>query len=682
MTNRLAEATSAYLRAHADNPVDWYPWGREPFDEARRRDVPVFLSVGYSTCHWCHVMARESFADEQTAAILNERFVAVKVDSEERPDVNAHYQRAVQAMTHRGGWPMSVFLTPDGEPFYAGSYWPARPSAGRPAFTRVLVAASEAWQHKRTQVAASVGRLAETLARADVGGTGAADPAFADDAARLALRARDREHGGFGTTPKFPHAMAIEWLLHRHARTGDAEALETSVAALTAMARGGIHDHVGGGFFRYALDREWRVPHFEKMLYDNALLLPAYATAAALTGDPALAAVARSTAHLLLTDLRTEHGAFASATDAEAAGVEGGFHTWSHDELVVALEESDVDSGLWAARLGATPAGNWDGTNVLHRFDPGNWTEDAATEWARIRPHLAEVRVRRVPPRTEDRVLTDWNALAVRGLVRAGLLLDEPEWLRAAATAATFLHEHLRVGTGLAHARKAGRATVDGFLLDHAAFALACLELFGATGDPAWFDRGLDLATRTHDRFHDEAGGWTQTARDGETLLTRHTEAGDAALPSGAAVFVEVCLVLAGLTGEDTWQRRAEDALATLQTAAATAPLAHGWLLRQLEALAAGRQEVVVVGRPGPARDALTRAVVAHPRPGTVTVTTEPTRGDRVPLLTGRTELDGAPAAYVCRDLSCARPVTTAAALAEQLRPLPAGAATRTAPNR
>jgi uncharacterized protein YyaL (SSP411 family) len=669
MTNRLAEATSTYLRAHADNPVDWFPWGPEAFNEARRRDVPVFLSVGYSTCHWCHVMERESFADADTARILNGRFVNIKVDSEERPDVNAHYMRAVLAMNGGGGWPMSVFLAPDGSPFYAGSYWPSRPRAGMPAFTQVLLAASAAWEGKRAQVTATVEQIGATLARSAACTRREVAPGAADDAARRATRAWDKRHGGFGGAPKFPHAMTIEWLLHRHARTGDDDALRASVHALEAMAAGGIRDQLDGGFHRYAVDEAWLAPHFEKMLYDNALLLPVYATAAMSTGRGDFADVARSVAHYLLTDLRDEHGCFASATDAEAAGVEGSSSTWSYDELVEALAEAGADPDRWAARLGATRTGNWEGTNVLHLAIPAEVAQDG--EWDRIREHLLARRARRAQPRTEERVLTDWNALAVRGLVRAGRLLDEPGWIEAAARCATFLHEHLRVGGRLRHAWKDGRTTVDGFLLDHAALALADLEMFGATGDPVWFDRGIGLATETHDRFggdgHEE-DGWAQTAGDGEGLLARRTESGDLAIPAGSSVMVEVCLVLAGLTGDDTWRRRAVRAVRPWQDAAADGPLSHGWLLRQIEAIAAGSQEIAIVGRPGPERDALTRVAAGRTRPGAITVTVAPGVAERVPLLAGRTEIDGRPAAYVCRDLSCRRPVTNAAALDGQLR--------------
>ena len=640
--------------------------------------MPIFLSVGYSSCHWCHVMAHESFEDEEIAALLNERFVNVKVDREERPDVDAVYMRAVQAMTGRGGWPMSVFLTPDGKPYYAGTYWPKDRRHGMPSFPQVATATAEAWQDRRGEVLESAGSIADTLAtHRDTDPADAIDLTVADEAAQLLLaRAWDRQLGGFGRAPKFPQAMTIEWLLERHARTGDEQELGAAIHSLDAMARGGIHDQLAGGFARYSTDAQWLVPHFEKMLYDNALLLSAYATAAALTDDPELARVTRSTVTYLLTELATDDGVFVSATDADSEGVEGRYFVWSHDELTEVLGHLDVEVERWTRFLGVSPAGNWEGVNVLHepvpraRFVEQEGLDRAAfdAEWEQVRTALLERRATRVAPGVDDKVLTDWNALAIRGLVRAGRLLDEPAWIDAAVRAATYLHEHHVVDGQLHHTSKAGRVSVPAFLDDHALLALADLELLQATGDPVWFERALTLAETAHARFHDpDDGGWFQTSADADDLYLRPKETWDNAVPAGTSVMVEVCLVLAGLTGDLTWRDHAEQGIRLFQEGARQMVSGYGWLLRQVEGLAAGPREVAVVGRAGAARDALARVVWSRPRPGVVAVVADPDHGDRVPLLEARGEVEGRPAAYVCRQMVCDRPVTAPTDLAALL---------------
>jgi uncharacterized protein len=676
--NRLADQPSPYLQQHADNPVDWFPWGDEAFAVARERAVPIFLSVGYSSCHWCHVMAHESFEDEAIAARLNELFVNVKVDREERPDVDAVYMRAVQSMTGRGGWPMSVFLTPDREPFYAGTYWPKARHHGMASFPQVIEAIADAWRDRRDEVLASAGEIATALAsHRDAEAADDLDVTVADDAAATVLeRAWDRTLGGFGAAPKFPQAMTIEWLLARYVRTGEDAALQASVQALDAMARGGIHDHLAGGFARYSTDARWLVPHFEKMLYDNALLLPAYASAAAITGDPELARVARSTASYLLTELRTEDGTFVSATDADSEGEEGRYFVWSHAELTDVLTAAGEDAALWAAHLGVLPAGNWEGTNVLHEpvpravfaaergLDPVAFEADRERIVALLLAHRAG----RVPPGVDDKVLTDWNALAIRGLTRSGVLLDEPVWIEAAATAATWLHERVVVDGRLHHVAKDGQVAVPAFVEDHALLALADLELLQATGDPVWFDRAVALAEEAHARFHDPRdGGWFQTADDAELLYTRPKETWDNATPAGTSVLIEVCLALAGLTGDLTWRSRAEEGLRTFQEAARRMATGYGWFLRQVEALAAGPREIAIVGPAGAARDALARVATAVPRPGTVVLVADDEHADAIPLLRDRRSIDGRPAAYVCRDLVCDTPTTTVQGLAAAL---------------
>jgi uncharacterized protein len=678
MANRLADETSPYLLQHADNPVAWLPWGDEAFEQARRRDVPIFLSVGYSSCHWCHVMAHESFEDDDIAAVLNEHFINVKVDREERPDVDAVYMDAVTGMTGHGGWPMSVFLTPDGRPFYAGTYWPRAPRHGMPAFPQVLSAIIEAWEQRRDEVLESASSITEALARqTPVPAADEIDVTVADEAARTVIeRAWDRALGGFGAAPKFPQAMTVEWLLDRHLRTGEQDCLDAAVHALRAMADGGIHDQLAGGFARYSTDARWLVPHFEKMLYDNALLLSAYATAAAVSDDEELHHVAASTAGYLLAELRTADGAFVSATDADSEGVEGRYFVWSHDELVEVIGEAEEDAQLFAEFLGAVPEGNWEGVNVLHRpvdrasfaQQHGLGLDELDERWERVRAALLARRAERVPPGVDTKVLTSWNALAVRGLVRAGVLLDEPGWVRAGATAADLLHARLVVDGRLHHVLTGTQVSVPAFLEDVAALALADLHLLQATGEQVWFDRAVALAEDAEARFHDdEAGGWFQTAVDAERLYTRPKDSFDNATPAGTSVMVEVCRLLAGLTGEARWHDRAAEGVRLLQEGARRMPTGFGWLLRQVEALAAGPREVAIIGRPGPERDALVRVALARPRPGTVTVVAEPDAATGVPLLAGRGEVDGRAAAWVCRELACERPTVEPDVLAAQL---------------
>ncbi len=446
--------------------------------------------------------------------------------------------------------------------------------------------------------------------------------------------------------------------------------------SLDAMARGGIHDQLGGGFARYSTDATWLVPHFEKMLYDNALLLPAYAAGALLAGREDLARVAHSTAAYLLGELRAPDGRFVSATDADSEGVEGKYFTWPYDELVEVLTEAGYDPDRWTRFLGARPNGNWDGVNVLHEPVPraqfaaaeGLDADDFEAQWEQVRATLLAHRLQRVPPAVDDKVLTDWNALTVRGLVRSGSLLDEPDWVAAGAAAATALHDAHVVDGRLYHASRGSRVSVPGFLEDHALLALADLELFQATGQPVWFERALALATDAHDRFHDEAeGGWFQTAHDAESLYARPKDRFDNAVPAGSSVMIEVCLTLAGLTGDLAWRDRAESGLRLFQPLVARMPTGYGWTLCQFEALAAGPRELAIVGRPGADRDTLVEVAHDTVRPGLVVVVAEPDHGDVVPLLAGRGEVAGRPAAYVCRDLACELPVTDPGELARQL---------------
>ena len=673
MPNRLAASTSPYLRQHAFNPVDWREWGEEAFAEARERDVPILLSVGYSSCHWCHVMAHESFEDDATAAELNARFVNIKVDREERPDVDAIYMKAVQGMSGRGGWPMSVFLTPDAQPFFAGTYFPKDGRHGMPSFLAVVRSVSDAWVERRDEVVASASDIAASIAQSDV--LEAVEVLDVEgttrDAAALVLhRAWDRTHGGFGRAPKFPQAMTIAWLLTRFDRTGEDVALAAATQALDHMARGGINDLLAGGFARYSTDERWLVPHFEKMLYDNALLLPAYAAAASRTGERSLVTPTVETAEALLTTFATRDGVFVAAFDADTDGVEGLTYVWTDAELREVVAATGHDPDRFARFLGVTPGGNWHeggaGVTVIHEpvprdaFAAAEGIDELAfsAAWHEVRRALRARRDMRPQPGVDDKVLTDWNGLAIVGLVRAGRALARHDWVEAAARAAEHLHATAVTTATDGTVRARHTAGVDGFLEDHANLALADLELFAATGDARWFTRAVALAEAADARFADPDGGWFQTPVDGERLIARPKETWDNATPAGTSVMVEVCRRLHALTGDTRWWDPADRALRLLADPARRMPTGFGAVLRQLEELAAGSVEVVIVGEPGIARDRLERAALDAHHPSVIVVVAPPEHGDAVPLLAHRTEVDGRPAAYVCRGMVCERPVT------------------------
>lgn len=670
--NRLAAAASPYLRQHADNPVDWWEWGEQAFAEARARDVPVFLSVGYSSCHWCHVMAHESFEDPATAAVLNDRFVNVKVDREERPDVDAVYMAAVQAMTGHGGWPMSVFLTPDGAPFYAGTYWPAAPRHGMPSFLRVLDAVGEAWQARRDEVTAASAEVSAHIARlhAVPEQDEAADAGVAEAAAAACVAAWDRTHGGFGGAPKFPQAMTIDFLLAHHVRTGRRDVLDAAVHSLSAMARGGIHDHVAGGFHRYAVDDTWLVPHFEKMLYDNALLLRATVHGWQLTGAPQLRRVAEGIGTYLLRDLRHPEGGFYSATDADSEGREGAYFVWSAEEFAEVLTGIGADADLWAAHYGVTAAGNFEGATILNERPGPDGAAPVVDEAERTRV-LAALRQRRsgrVAPGLDDKVLASWNGLAIGALAEAGAALGRRDFVDGAEQAAAFLAAHLVVDGRLRHSwTERGGAGTQTFAEDLAFLAQGLLCLAEALPDPTLVGWAADLTAEADERFADPDGaGYFTTADDAEALLTRPREVWDNATPAPSSVLVDTKLRLAALTGDRAHAEDAHRILARFAGRLHAAPTGHGELLRALERHLAEPQELAIVGDPAdPAFAGLLAVAHARWRPGGVLAAAAP--GADLPLLDGRTGVDGAPAAYVCRHFVCARPVTDPAALEDLL---------------
>jgi len=669
--NRLEAASSPYLRQHADNPVDWYEWSDEAFARARAEDKPVFLSVGYASCHWCHVMAHESFEDTEVAELLNREFLPIKVDREERPDVDAVYMTAVQAMTGHGGWPMSVFLTPDGTPFFGGTYWPKEERGGMPGFLPVLEAVREAWREQRDAVVESGRRITERLqAEQEVSGPrGQVDARAADTAAALTVRLWDSELGGFGRAPKFPQAMTIDFLLAHHVRTGDQQAQTAAVHSLDAMARGGIYDHVAGGFARYSVDAQWLVPHFEKMLYDNALLLRAYTHAWQVTGRPRFRRVAVETADYLLREMTHRDGGLYSSTDADSEGHEGRFFVWSDAEFREVVAATGEDPERFARFFGVTPDGNFEGTTILSEVgarDEGD--ADFAAALVRVRTALYERREQRVHPALDDKVITSWNALALGALAEAGAVLGESRFVAAAARSARFLQDSLVVGGRLHHTWREGHGpSVPAFLEDVACLAQGLLVLYEADGNPEWLLWAQRLATEAHDGFSDgDTGTYFATAHDAQPLIARPKDLWDNAQPAGSSVMVDVHLRLASLTGDPVWSVRAERTLAAFLPRALQAPTGYGEFLRAMERMASGSREVAIVGNDGdPGRAALVAVVRERWRPGAVLAVGAPGGAD-VPLLAHRPLIDGAPAAYVCRHFTCDRPVTTA----EELRVL------------
>ncbi|MGW5055138.1 thioredoxin domain-containing protein [Actinokineospora sp. NPDC004072] len=651
MANRLSDSTSPYLLQHADNPVDWWEWSPEAFAEARRRDVPVLLSVGYAACHWCHVMAHESFEDEATAALMNGWFVNVKVDREERPDIDAVYMTATQAMTGHGGWPMTCFLTPDGEPFHCGTYFPPTPRPGMPSFTQVLEAVHEAWTARGAEVRAAGAKVVAALREqsAPLAPSPVDAGALAGAAASL-LGEYDRRHGGFGTAPKFPPSMVLEFLLRHHERTGSVEALSIVEGTARAMADGGLNDQLAGGFARYSVDAGWVVPHFEKMLYDNALLLRLYAHLARRTGVARYREVAEDTARFLLTDLMTAQGGFASSLDADTEGVEGLTYVWTPAQLVEVLGEAD---GAWAAALlKVTPDGTFeDGASTLQLGEV-----DDADRWARVRAALLAARQARPQPGRDDKVVTAWNGLAIGALAEAGRALGQPSWVEAAARAADLLLDlHLVDGRLRRTSRDGVVGSASGVLEDYGCLADGLLALHQATAEQRWLTAACSLLDTALERFADPGapGAYHDTADDADALVWRPGDPGDNASPAGASALAGALLTASALTGSpQRYRAAAEAAVHRSGLLAARAPRFAGHWLTVAEALVAGPIQVAVAGS-----GELVEVAVRHAPGGAVVLAGEP---DSAPLLADRPLVGGVPAAYVCRGYVCDRPVTTA----------------------
>jgi uncharacterized protein YyaL (SSP411 family) len=675
MPNRLAKEQSPYLLQHADNPVDWYPWGPEAFARAAAEDKPVFLSIGYSTCHWCHVMAHESFETKRVAEVLNRHFVSIKVDREERPDVDDIYMSAVQSMTGSGGWPLSLFLTPDGKPFYGGTYFPPADLYGRPGFLTLLEAIASAWRSRRAELERSASQLLEHLnagAQRPAGGE-SPGPALLESAARALSREFDRREGGFGGAPKFPPSMRLEFLLRFWLRTGEPSAREMLETTLAKMASGGMYDQVGGGFHRYSVDARWLVPHFEKMLYDNAMLARLYVLAHRAFGKPEDARVARETLDYLLREMTPPEGGFFAAQDADSGGREGSFYVWNPETLEAAVGPEWAP--IVAARFGVTARGNFEaGETVLSVVRS---LSDLANEFGRSEAEIAavlsesrrkmyEARARRIPPGTDDKLLTDWTALAIPAFALGGRLLQEPRYEQAARQAAERILANCWRGGSLLHREKKGRADIPGFASDYANMIEALLDLYETTFEPRYVRVSIELQKVLEERFADARGGYYFSAEGHDGLILRPRESFDGATPSSNSVAAMNLLRLASLTGQRRYRDTAEGIFSAFSGDLNGAPTAFPRLLSALDYRADTAREVVLAGSPGqPDFERLREAVFASHHLNRVVAHADASLSlaGISPLVEARESRDGQALAYVCENASCRKPIADPAEL-------------------
>ncbi len=686
MANRLSRESSPYLQQHADNPVDWYPWGDEAFASARERDVPILLSIGYSACHWCHVMAHESFEDPTTAEAMNHGFVNIKVDREERPDIDSVYMRAVQAMSGQGGWPLTAFLTPDGEPFYGGTYFPPEARHGLPSFRQILDAIQNAYGERRDEVAKNAGELREILSRstAEAGegpmtkdGERLVDADLLDHAYRFLSSRFDPTHGGFGDAPKFPQPVTLELALRVHARTGDDHALGMVTHTLRKMAGGGMHDQLGGGFHRYSVDARWLVPHFEKMLYDNALLARVYLNAFQATGDTDLRDVAEQTLDHLLRDMRDVDGGFYSALDADSEGEEGIFYVWTPAQVREVLE-SEV-AALFERCYDVSDAGNFEGRNILHlphdleaiarseKLDP----ERLRAQLREAGDRLLKARNLREAPFRDEKVLASWNGMAIRALAEAGGALGSDRYVEAAVTGLEFILSKMRRDDRLLRSYKDGESRIDAFLEDYGAVGNAMVTVYEVTLEPHWLEEIRWITERMITLFWDEdAKVFYDAPVDGESLIVRPRDIMDNATPSGNSLAVELLLRTAHLFGDERDQDVAERVLAREAGSLARFPGAFGRLLSGLDRTIAAPVEIAIIGeRADPATRALLAAALEPYLPNRTIAGAAPGEAvyESVPVLVDRNTRENKPTAYVCESYACLAPVTDPEALSEQL---------------
>ena len=677
MPNRLANETSPYLLQHADNPVDWFPWGPEALEKARSEDKPILLSIGYAACHWCHVMAHESFEDAETARSMNEGFVNIKVDREERPDIDGIYMQAVQAMTGHGGWPMTMFLMPDGRPFYGGTYFPPEDRPGLPAFKTILRSVRDGYARKRESLADSAGQLLTQIFQSNlVAARGGTAPTLQslELAYRSLAQRYDIRHGGFGGAPKFPATMVMDFLLRYWKRTGTAYALEMVLDSFRKMARGGIYDQLGGGFARYSVDAVWLVPHFEKMLYDNALLVRLGAHLWQATKDEEVERVAVETVDWLEREMTSPTGGFYSSLDADSEGHEGKFYVWSEAEIDSLLGQ---DSAAFKRYYGVTRGGNFEGGNIL--FVAADRSAAAARSGitrpeldaalARAKKILYDARARRVWPGRDEKILAAWNGLMLRGVATAARVFRHDRFRRIALRNAEFLAREMVRDGRVMRSHKEGVTRISGFLEDQAAVALGFLAVYELTHDQRWVDDARKIAdAMIHWFWDDEKGFFFDTAKDAEALITRPRESTDNATPSGTSLAVELLLHLAELQRDPDLRRRAAFTLETLAEAAAKYPSAFGHLLGSVDMELNGAVQIALVGKSDdPAFQALERVVAEQYVPSMVLAGGAAGREGSVKLLEGRTIREGKPTAYVCRGYTCDAPVTEPSELARQL---------------
>jgi uncharacterized protein len=666
--NALALETSPYLLQHAHNPVQWLPWGEAAFEKARLEDKPILLSVGYSACHWCHVMERESFENLEIAAVMNSQFVPVKVDREERPDVDSVYMNAVQVMTGSGGWPMTVFLTPDGKPFYGGTYFPPEDRYGRPGFKRIMESLTDAWTNRREDVLESAGDLTKHLGGMETLRTSnePANVTVLEAAFAVMTRNFDATWGGFGQAPKFPNPGGLEWLLSYHQRTGDETALAMLEKTLTGMAVGGMYDQLGGGFARYSTDERWLAPHFEKMLYDNAQLVRVYLHAYQVTGKPFYARIVRETLEYTLREMTSPEGAFYSAQDADSEGVEGKFCVWTLEEIQKVLGD---DANLFSSAFGVTAGGNWEGHNILVLAKDANQLsiefklppDEIALRLRTARAKLFAVRSERIWPGLDDKTLTSWNGMMLGAFAEAARVLNEPKYLEAARANVKLVREKLFVDGRLLHTYKAGTAAkINGLLEDYALYALGLCELYRSTFDDDVLDFALDLAHVALEFFHEPGKGFFDTPHDGEKLIVRPKSFFDSAMPSGNGAMALLLTQLGRLTGNPEYEEIALEAVHGMADFMRQQPTGFGSLLQALEASIAPHRQIAVIGD---LEEASTKALleVIHKRflPFVSLAAGKPGEAF-LPVLQHRDLVNGSSAAYVCENLACQLPVTSA----------------------
>jgi hypothetical protein len=680
VSNRLAQETSPYLLQHAENPVDWYPWGDEALSRARAEDKPILVSIGYSACHWCHVMEHESFENDEIAARMNELFINIKVDREERPDLDSLYMTAVQAMTGHGGWPLNIFLTPDGTPFYGGTYFPPEDRTGMAGFPKVLEAVAAAYRERRSEVDENAEKVRTLLRRATQDLPQADDlrPEVLSEATEQLAASFDARNGGFGSAPKFPQPAALEFLLRQGRRSGDQRAEVMARRTLDRMAAGGIYDHIGGGFHRYAVDAIWLVPHFEKMLYDNAQLASAYLAGFQLFGEERYRRVAEETLGFVAREMTDSEGGFYATLDADSAGHEGLFYTWTPEELIEALGEED-------ARMAATwfavePGGNFEGRSVLATR---RTTADVAdrlgvpesefrVNLGRITERLREAREARERPGRDDKIITAWNGLMLRAFADGSRVLGREDFRKMAVRNAEFVLEHLRRDGRLLRSWKDGDARVPGFLEDYGFYAEGLLALYQTTLDARWLDEALQLAEITIDAFADPGGaGFFDTAADAEELVARPRDLQDGATPAGNSVVAGLLLRLGAMTGNDDYSSRAVDILRAMARTMREHPLAAGRYLSALDFYLGPVKEVALAGERGEQKlESLLDAVYHRYEPNVIIGYVDPKRSDlvqRLPFLENRPPRDGSATAYVCEHFACLPPVHEPADLLRQL---------------